>query len=186
VAERVTQILFLPLMIYAACGLILSLLVHLLSLSGLQPPGGPALFVGLHVGIFPMWLPVVLIAIKLTSGMGPAIGLRRSQWKVLFSGCSAWMTYMVNGFFIYAIVNFVFFMLIAPTGKQIGGDPPSSVWRGFSGHWMVFYSTGLAIFTTAYHRGISNLERKCPNGHSVGFGDRFCSTCGALINEQRG
>ena len=92
---------------------------------------------------------------------------------------------MTYGFFIYAIMNFAIFLMIAPTGKQTSGDPPSSVWRGFSGHWMVFYSAGLAILTTAYQRGMSNLEQKCPNGHSVGFGDRFCSTCGVQINEER-
>ena len=68
VAEMVTQILLLPLMVYAACGLILSLAVHLMALAGLQPPGGNALFFGLHVGIFPLWLPVVLIMMKLTRG----------------------------------------------------------------------------------------------------------------------
>jgi hypothetical protein len=73
VAEMVTQILLLPLMVYAACGLILSLAVHLMALAGLQPPGGNALFFGLHVGIFPLWLPVVLIMMKLTKGMKAVI-----------------------------------------------------------------------------------------------------------------
>jgi hypothetical protein len=186
VADSVTQILLVPLMIYAACGLVLSLAVHLLSLAGLQPPGGNALFVALHVGIFPMWLPVILIMMKLTTGMRPSFGWHRDYWKVLFSGCPAWMRYMTNGFFIYAIVNFVVFMMIGPTGKHIGGDPPTSVWRGFSGHWMVFYSAGLAIFTTAYQRGISNLLPKCRNGHTVGLGDEFCSTCGVPITRSEG
>jgi hypothetical protein len=181
-AERMTQILLLPLMAYAACGLVLSLAVHLLSFAGLQL-GGNVLFFGLHIGIFPLWLPVVLISMKLTNGMKS--GLRRDYWKVIFSGCPAWMRYMTDGFFIYALVNFAIFFIGAPTGKQVGGDPPSSVWRGFSGHWMLFYSAGLAVVTTAYRRGISNLERKCPNGHSIGFDDKFCSTCGAPITEQR-
>jgi hypothetical protein len=183
----VTKLLLLLLMAYAACGLILSLTVHLMALAGLQPPGGNALFVGLHVGIFPLWLPVVLIMIKLTKGIGikPSFGMNSHYWKALLSGCPTWMRYMIYGFFIYAIMNFAIFLMIAPTGRQTGGDPSSSVWRGFSGHWMLFYSAGLATLTTAYQRGISNLEQKCPNGHSVGFGDRFCSTCGALINEER-
>jgi len=183
-----TQVLLLPLMAYAACGLILSLAVHLLSLFGLQVDGN-ALFFGLHVGIFPLWLAVVLIAIKLTNGMRligmtDMTGIR--YWKVVFSGCPAWMRYMTYGFMIYALVNFVSFIIVAPTGKQIGGDPPAAVWRGFSGHWMVFYAVGLAILTTAYRRGLSNLGQRCPNGHSIGFDDKFCPTCGAPITEQRG
>jgi hypothetical protein len=48
-----TQILLPPLMLYAACGLALSLLVHILSFFGIQF-GGNTLFFGLHVGIFPL------------------------------------------------------------------------------------------------------------------------------------
>ena len=51
-ADRVTQILLLPLMVDAACGLVLSLAEHLLSLAGLQA-GGNALFFALHIGTFP-------------------------------------------------------------------------------------------------------------------------------------
>jgi hypothetical protein len=56
-----TQILLLPLMVYAAGGLALSLVVHILSFFGIALSGN-TLFIGLHVGIFPLWLPVVLIA----------------------------------------------------------------------------------------------------------------------------
>jgi hypothetical protein len=133
-----------------------------------------------------MWLPVILIMMKLTTGMTPSFGWRRDYWNAAFSGCPAWMRYMTNAFLTYALVNFAVFMMIAPTGKQIGGDPPTPIWRGFSGHWMVFYSVGLAVFTTAYQRGISNLEPKCPNGHSVGFDDKFCPTCGVPITHSQG
>ena len=96
------------------------------------------------------------------------------------------MRYMTLGFFIYAIVNFAIFVLfLAPTGRQVGGEPPGAVWRGFSGHRMVFYSAGLAILTGAYRKGLSNLEPKCPNGHNIGYGDRFCPTCGTPIREQQ-
>ena len=74
-ADRITQIVFLPLMAYAACGLVVSLAVHLLSLVGLRV-GGNALFFGLHAGIVPLWLAVVLIATKLTGGtMGTGVSV---------------------------------------------------------------------------------------------------------------
>lgn len=173
-----TQVLVLPLLVYAATGLILSLAVHLLSFAGIQP-GGNALFFGLHVGIFPLWLPVVLISRKMTNGTA-----KKDFWKVALSGCPQWMRYMTYGFFIYAIVNFAIFLVTAPTGKLGGGAPPSSVWHGFSGHWMAFYSAGLAMMTTAYRRGLSNLQRRCANGHLIAFDDRFCSTCGIRTEEE--
>jgi hypothetical protein len=177
-----TQIILLPLMVYAACGLVLSLAVHVLSFFGIEL-GGNALFMGLHIGIFPLWLPVVLIAQKLTKGSA-----RKDLWKVALSGCPPWMKYMTYGFFIYAIVNFVIFAaFLAPTGKQAANAAvPVAVWHGFSGHWMAFYAAGLAIVTTAYRRGLSNLQRRCPNGHGIGWNDRFCATCGVPTAGQPG
>jgi hypothetical protein len=170
-----TEILLLPLLAYAACGLLLSLAVHLLSFADLQP-GGKTLFVLLHIGIFPLWLVVVIIAMKMTRGVQ-----RKDYWKAVLSGCPIWMKCMTYGFLIYALANFLIFMFIAPTGTRNAGSPPGSVWRGFSGHWMAFYSAGLAIVWTAYSRGLSNLEQECANGHVIGFSDRFCPTCGVPI-----
>ncbi len=185
----VLQFLLLPMMAYAACGLVLSFAVHLLSLVGLHP-GGKALFVGLHVGIFPLWIPVTLIAMKMT-GTRPMSGSRSYYWNLLLSGSPSWMQYMSRGFLIYALINFdIFLLLIATsgTGKPAGfgnDDFPSVAWRGFSGHWMAFYSVGLAVLTAAYQKGLSNLEPKCRNGHSVALGDKFCSTCGASVDGPR-
>jgi hypothetical protein len=181
---KVIQISLLALMVYAAAGLILSLAVHLLSFAGIQL-GGDTLFFALHVGIFPLWIPVVLISMKLAGGMPRqsswGTGNSWSSWKVMLSGCPPWMQYMTYGFFIYAIVNFAIFIFLAPSGKQIGGSPPAVVWHGFSGHWMAFYSAGLATITTAYRRGLANLTPKCPNGHSISYGDKFCPVCGVPI-----
>jgi hypothetical protein len=174
-----TNVLLLLLMAYAAAGLVVSLAVHLLSFAGIQPAGNE-LFFALHIGIFPLWLPVMWMANKMTGG-----ARRMDFWKVAFAGCPAWMKYMTYGFFEYAIVNFAIFFVTAPTGKPSDGAPPSSVWHGFSGHWMAFYSAGLAIVTSAYRRGISNLERRCPNGHAIGYDDRFCPACGVAIGDPR-
>jgi hypothetical protein len=183
-ADAKTQILLLPLMVYAACGLVLSLAAHLSALVGLQL-GGTALFFGLHVGIFPLWIAVVFISMKMMGGTRLTMGRSSAFRNAMFFGCPAWMKYMTNAFFIYAIVNFIIFVMIIPAGSAHSADaPPSSVWRGFSGHWMVFYSAGLATVTSAYRRGLSNLERRCPNGHVVGLGDRFCATCGVPTDEQ--
>jgi hypothetical protein len=95
-----TQILLPPLMLYAACGLVLSLAAHILSFFGIQF-GGMPLFIGLHVGIFPLWIPVVFIAQKMMGG-----AQRKDFWKVALSGCPLWMRYMTYGFFIYAVVKF--------------------------------------------------------------------------------
>jgi hypothetical protein len=173
------RILLLVMMAYATVGLIVSLTVHILSFFGAQS-GSETLFVALHVGIFPLWIPVVLIAQK---AVGPA--RRKDSWKIMLSGCPTWMKYMTYGFFYYAIANFIFFIatavFIAPVAKQTSGAPPPTVWHGFSGHWMAFYAAGLAVSTSAYRRGFDNLTPRCPNGHVVGFDDAFCPTCGVRL-----
>jgi hypothetical protein len=178
-----TKILLPPLMLYAACGLVLSLVVHILSLFGVQF-GGSTLFLALHIGIFPLWIPVVFIGQKMMAGAN-----RKDFWKIALSGCPPWMRYMTRGFFIYAIVNFVIFFILAtmhPPVKQTGGVVPAEVFHGFSGHWMAFYSAGLAILTSAYRRGLSNLQRRCSNDHEIGWSDNFCPTCGVLVDPLQG
>lgn len=73
---------------------------------------------------------------------------RKDFWKVVLRGSPEWMRYMVYGFLGYALVNFLIFMPQAPKGGT-GGETPAVVWRGFSGHWMAFYSAALAILYSA-------------------------------------
>ena len=176
-----TQILLPPLMLYATCGLVLSLVVHILSFFGIQV-GGKTLFFGLHIGIFPVWIPVVLISKKMFGG-----ARRLDFWKVALSGCPPWMKYMTYGFFIYAFVNFAIFFILTTTHPQVLGGPEPSVdvLHGFSGHWMAFYSAGLAILTTAYYRGLSNLQPRCRYGHEIGWNDKFCPKCGTAIDSEQ-
>jgi hypothetical protein len=169
-------------MLYAAIGLIASFVVHALTFFGVTLGGNP-LFVTLHVAIFPLWFIVVTIAMKTMAGMS-----RKDSWKAALSGCPAWMRYMTNGFFIYALVNFLIFFLTsmanAPHGVKL--DTPSpEIWRGFSGHWMAFYSAGLAIATTAYRRGTDNWGAQCPNGHAVAVSDNYCPVCGGRLDKTK-
>ena len=55
-----------PFLSLAALGFFASLATHLLALAGGLPPGGKSVF-GLHVGIFVLWVPVVLLVLRLLS-----------------------------------------------------------------------------------------------------------------------
>lgn len=162
-------------MVYAATGLVLSLTVHLLSYAGEQP-GGNALFAALHIGIFPLWIPVVLISKKMSAGVP-----QKDFWKTAMSDCPTWMKYMTNGFFCYALINFAIFIFHAPKGKHDNGPPPPIVWRGFSGHWMLFYSAGLMVVTTAYRR--ATADQICPRGHVVPATATACPICGIRMDQ---
>jgi len=175
----------LPLLIvYAAAGLILSLAVHVLSFFDITL-GGESLFFALHVGIFPLWMIVVLIMQRAMTGMtvGSGWGFQGNAklFRIFFAGCPVWIKVMTMGFFVYAFVNFVVFVFLAPSANVQGTASPI-MWHGFSGHWMAFYSAGLAMLVTSYRIGLDNLRPQCPNGHAVAWGDRFCATCGATLS----
>jgi hypothetical protein len=154
----------------SAVGLVLSLWVHLGAVMGRRVAPEEYFWI-LHVGIFVVWFPAVLAAKERVGSIN-----RKDFWKVVLKGSPDWMRYMVYGFLGYAMVNFSFFFLLAPSGKGGGANPPAIVWRGFSGHWMAFYSAALAILCSAA-RANANV-RRCLNGHVVPPNAGFCARCG--------
>jgi hypothetical protein len=194
-----TQTHLLLLKRYAACGLVLAVAAHLLALAGFRP-GGNALFIALSVGTFPAFAPAFLLLMTIIKSTRPSGWSGPPWWTIALAGCPPWMRYMTYGIFVYAIAcNFVVMagapldrvvtllgerVAPSPEGLIIDGEPTIRFWRLISCGWLVFYSFGLAILTTAHQRGISNLAPKCQYGHSVFFGDKFCSTCGTPVTDE--
>jgi hypothetical protein len=149
-----------PFMMMAAIGFVLSLATHLMALAGKAPPGGGLVW-GLHIGIFAVWIPTVLISKRKVHGVD-----RKLAWKTAVAGCPVWMSRALQVVSVYAVVNFILFMLGTAGHPKPVGPAPASVLRGFSGHWMLFYG---AAFTTLYSAiKAPHLWRrgKEPKGHS--------------------
>jgi hypothetical protein len=157
-------------------GLILSILSHLAALLGSQGPLGDYAWV-LHFGIFVVWIPTVLVATRMGADFK-----RKDLWKAVLRGCPLWMRYMVYGFFGYALLNFAIFIIAAPKGGS--GPMPPAVVRGFSGHWMAFYSAAAAVLYSATHAVDRDQGRRCGNGHAVGPLALFCEQCGQPVIER--
>jgi len=124
----------LPLVIFAAAGFCLSLIVHLLSILGVRQPGGDIVFC-LHIGIFVIWIPAVFLS-------------QGTRSKDFLDRLPRWMKYTISVLFLYALLNFGYFMMVAPKRgtREINQHPaPAKVLRGFSGHWMLFYGTGFGM-----------------------------------------
>jgi hypothetical protein len=166
------SIVLYPFMLLAAVGLALSVVAHVMALAGIELPGGQLVWT-LHIGIFVVWIPTVLVSIRTTRHAN-----RKDFWKVALSGCPAWMRKAFYVLFAYAILNFILFMLTTTNGRQPAGDAPPSVVRGFSGHWMIFYGAAFATLYSAIHAPHLFRDRKCPNGHAVGPVVHFCPECG--------
>lgn len=153
----------------SAIGLVVSVWVHVGAVMGHSVP---AFFWALHVGIFVVWFPTVLVAKRLAKGAGG-----KNSWKVIMRGSPAWMRYMTYFFAAYAFVNFLLFMQV-PGGRS-ANDAPASVWRGFSGHWMLFYSAALAVLYSAAR--IVDASPHCVNGHLASPSAMYCTRCGQPV-----
>ncbi len=157
----------------SAVGFVLSLWVHFGAVAGGRVAPAPFFWI-LHMGIFVVWFPSVMVAQRQVGNLN-----RKDFWKVILKGSPDWVRYLVYGFLGYAVVNFMYFFYQAPTGRNEGADPPAMVWRGFSGHWMVFYLSALAILYSAARQTVES--RRCINGHPVQASANFCSRCGQPV-----
>ena len=93
-------------MYLAGFGLVLSLIVHLTALFGMPSPFGEIAW-GLHFGIFIVWIPAVITFQSLAKDFK-----QKDLWKASLRACPKWMKYSTYFFFVYAIFNFILFILI--------------------------------------------------------------------------
>ena len=144
------------------------------------PGGCVESFRGRNLGS-PRWpfhrgLPTVLIVRRLAKNVRQA-----DLWKAALRGCPPWVQpgmIFVGG---YAVVNFVLFL--AQTSHYPKNDVPLVVaYRGFSGHWMVFYYIGAATLYSAIQLG-SAREHHCSRGHVVSPFAKYCEVCGDPLRE---
>ncbi len=155
--KSVMKLLLFPFTIIAGAGFLLSLAAHLLALNGKSLPVGGWIWM-LHVGIFAVWLPAILINRR--KGQN---SLRKEDLGRAMNGAPRWMRGTLLVVFVYALFNFALFM-----GSTIGqsrghkkdrSPAPPAVIRGFSGHWMVFYGAAFVTFYSALRRSKRGQDR---------------------------
>lgn len=174
------KLILTPFMYLAGLGLVLSLIVHVSAFLGLPQPFGEISW-GLHIGIFVVWIPAVNIMNSLVKGFK-----QKDLWKAALRACPNWVKYLSYFFFGYGILNFALYALTdlnCGSGRGSGDGTSSNVYRGFSGHWMAFYWTAIAVLYSAIHAKEHDKARKCLNGHPVTPSAKFCKECGSKIIE---
>jgi hypothetical protein len=164
----------LGLCLASAIGLLVSLWVHIGAVMGRTVSSA---FWVLHIGIFVVWFPAVLVAQRLVGNAN-----RKDFWKVVLKGAPDWMRYMVYVFSAYEFVNFMISMGQASSGGR-HTTPSASDWRGFSGLWMVFYSAALAILYSAAKT--MEASPRCANGHLASSNAIYCTRCGQPVMRVR-
>ena len=128
-------------------------------------------FWGLHVGIFVVFFPAVLVAkqIGMTSN-------RKDAWKIALRFAPPWMLYVFYVLFPYTFFNFFRGFFTTAASNHGHGDPSATEWRLFSGHWMLFYFCSLAIL----YSGLRSRTATgfCNNGHRFSSQYSKCPQCG--------
>src|SRR6185369_661707 len=84
----------LPFRWLAAAGFLLSLAVHVVSIAGIAFPSRVPVF-ALHVGVFVVWVPVVIATIRIPRGSN-----RRESFENALSGAPAWMSHGLQLLFL--------------------------------------------------------------------------------------
>lgn len=144
----------------------LSLLVHFISLTGYYIGGALPFIWLLHIGIFIVWIPAILQLRKkpeLKNKRGPI-----KQFQIALQNAPGFFRMAIAFFFFYTAINFYLFMIASGGGGphiedgkyilQNHGDVireltkieyfslKANELRGFSGHWLLFYSFAAGVF----------------------------------------
>jgi hypothetical protein len=164
----------LVLSILALSGFIISLYYHVSAILGYTFPMFKSPWL-LHFGMFALFAPAVVYSQRFDDG-----GSTCHIWKKLLSGAPKWMKLTTLILFMYAVLNFFYFIIVRSTMTPLETD---KVVRGFSGHWLFFYFTSFTLLFS-----FSQIEKKtlrCSNGHEVCSSDSFCPVCKSFIDNNR-
>ena len=149
--------------------LVLSIIVHVLSILGPEDifSDVDSFIWFLHGGCIFLGLPMILCIQKLAFGTQ-----EKDCWKVALQYCPLWMKRMVGFFLFYGIVNFIIFITKSeePTNSS---STPASIFKGFSGHWMIFYSIEMATFYSYLKKRSSDISKNFSNNQIVPMDKAF-------------
>lgn len=163
------------LLIIAVAGLALSAIAHFLTFAGIDPENIFPWVWLLHIGIFVVWIPTVLISKKLTDKSS-----RKDAWKEAVKYSPAWMTKLCGVLFAYVFFNFFFTIFVLNKGgvpSVINGEKvlhshgkiirkltdeeyerhKAYGVRTFSGHWMLFYGVAATVLLSDVRRRSSEI-----------------------------
>lgn len=167
--------------VLAGAGLIASAVVHALSLAGtVFPITLPDSVFALHVGIFIVGFPTILVSNKITE-RSP----RKDFWKVALRGAPKWVRIAVVAFLVYAVASMLL-SIIFPSLTAVDLLPANGA-GPLSAFWMAFYAAAAATLYSAANILRLDLVRRCTQGHPVVSPTAaFCEQCGSPVLDKTG
>jgi hypothetical protein len=152
---------------YAAVLLLASTVVHAGTYLGHTLSPNAPFFFGLHLGIFPVFVALVLQSRNWQRERSGPFGLRYPQldWREWRPFLPTWAPRLVAILWAYAIANVLFALIHLPSRAataELAEVQTMYMARMFSGHWMVFYALPLLFFTYVPQNSASDNPR--PDG----------------------
>ena len=156
----------------AVVAFFLGLIVHIFSVAGIDVKENISFIWVLHLGIFPVWGFVMFLLMKKKefSSLQQSGGLAAlnpfTLFRICFRDTPRWMIILIICCFIYAVINFVLYIISGPASVDIRDGQytlesngkviailtearyhyhRANQLRGFSGHWIAFYGAAIAI-----------------------------------------
>ena len=152
-------------MVLSAAGIVLCLGFYLIGVTRIYLVPARVLAV-LLVGIFPIWLPTVILMNRLTRDFK-----RKDLWKAALRGCPPWMRIA-----LWVVVGCAFVSFFIPVvSAQRPRDPPQT----FMLFPITFYAVSFCVTYSLIKVEKFDATRRCLNGHAMSPLAKFCEECGA-------
>lgn len=161
-------LLLYPFFALAAAGFFAVLGIHVAALFGATYSFEHFVMI-LGSGVFIVWLPTVLVSIRLTRNVK-----QRDFWRAALRGCPKRMQRVLWILVGYGWVGFFALPLIYGGGM----DALANKARSMSGMLFVFYAIAACVLYSAIQ--LQKLgENACVNGHRISPFAKHCEECGA-------
>ena len=131
-------------------GLFMATVIHASTFTSFSMSPTNPLFWIMHIGIFPLFIPMVLGLRKWSEVSSGPLGFKTSRlrWRELLAYLPPWSVRLGAILFAYAMLNFFLSVSHLPSGGHasaatiIAMDPEQARYlvRAFSGHWLLFYA----------------------------------------------
>lgn len=128
-------------------GFLLSAAVNIAGWEGRVILPFPSAFFAMHIGCILSFVPTAFLGQKMKGGWRS-----NRSWKSMLRNTPGWMRSGLLGLFGYTLVNFALFIYATGSNPHSGPAGPLE-WRGFSGHWMLFFAISACMSYLAAKNG---------------------------------
>jgi nitrate/nitrite transporter NarK len=125
-------------LILTVSGFVVSMVLHILSITQLYEPTKAVSFIVTVVGFLLVYVAVFISKRKCSQANPDTFR------QELFNMCPKWISTGVGIFVLYAIVGLVYYAIHRYSGRSLSPPEKAGI-RGFTGHWMALYAVAFLI-----------------------------------------